>query len=259
LRDGEDKSFFAQEGDGSADRVAADIMFLRERRFRRKRVQPGQFAGLDHAAQDLGELHVQRFVGVLVDLLAWHNTNVTNVDHVTGKAYVCLVCNIANICNVGYPAGMFDMTRHPESASSDDVARGPVGVALALLERHWPTCPALEDSIDTRAPANLERDPRYLIGRLQQALTVLLEQDLPPMDSQTALLSQALSDALAWRTHEGRACTTCDQSDDFCDACTADWAQAERYHELARALGAVDDWPTIARACSITDSAKPGT
>lgn len=124
-----------------------------------------------------------------------------------------------------------------------DTTTGPVGVALALLEQHWPSCPALEDSIDSRAPAGLERDPRYLIGRLQQALTVLLEQDLRPMDAQTALLSQALGDALAWRTHEGRACAACDQnSEDYCDSCTADRAQADRYHELARALGAVDGW-----------------
>ena len=135
-----------------------------------------------------------------------------------------------------------------------DTTAGPIGVALALLEQHWPSCPALEDSIDTRAPVGLERDPRYLIGRLQQALTVLLEQDLPPMDAQTALLSQALSDALAWRAHEGRPCGVCEQSgEDFCDSCTADWAQADRYHELARALGAVDDSPTIARAGGDTD------
>ena len=127
-------------------------------------------------------------------------------------------------------------------------------MALALLEQHWPSCPALEDSIDTRGPVGLERDPRYLIGRFQQALTVLLEQDLPPMDAQTALLSQALADALAWRTHEGRPCGVCEQSgEDFCDRCAADWAQADRYHELARALGAVDDWPTIARAGGDTD------
>jgi hypothetical protein len=135
-----------------------------------------------------------------------------------------------------------------------DTTAGPVGVALALLEQHWPTCPALEDSIDARSPGGLERDPRYLIGRLQQALTVLLEQDLPPMDAQTALLSQALDDALAWRTHEGRPCAACDQcGDDFCVSCAADWAQADRYHELARALGAVDDWPPVARICGTND------
>jgi hypothetical protein len=115
----------------------------------------------------------------------------------------------------------------------------------------------LEDSIDTRGPVGLERDPRYLIGRLQQALTALLEQDLPPMDAQTALLSQALGDALAWRTHEGRPCAACHQSgEEFCGTCAADWAQADRYHELARALGAVDNRPTIARACS---NANPGS
>jgi hypothetical protein len=135
-----------------------------------------------------------------------------------------------------------------------DTTTGQVGVALALLEQHWPSCPALEDSIDTRAPAGLEGDPRYLIGRLQQALTVLLEQDLPPMDAQTALLSQALGDALAWRTHESRPCATCDENgDDFCADCAADWAQADRYHELARALGAIDDWPTIGHTCGTTD------
>jgi len=149
---------------------------------------------------------------------------------------------------------MADTSRNPESAFEDDSINDPVRVALALLDQHWPTCPALEDSIDTRAPADLEHDPRYLIGRLQQALTVLLEQNLPPMDAQTALLSQALGDALAWRTHEGRPCAACDQSgEDFCATCTADWAQADRYHDLARALGAVDDWPTIARACGTTD------
>ncbi|HTZ23000.1 MAG TPA: hypothetical protein VMC83_03305 [Streptosporangiaceae bacterium] len=137
-----------------------------------------------------------------------------------------------------------------------DTTNGPVGVALALLEQHWPSCPALEDSIDTRTQAGFERDSRYLIGRLQQALTVLLEQDLPPMDAQTALLSQALSDALAWRIHEGRPCAACDlNSADFCDSCAADWAQADRYHELARALGAVDGWPAIVWSCGNADAA----
>jgi hypothetical protein len=126
-------------------------------------------------------------------------------------------------------------------------------VALALLEQRWPSCPSLEDSIAAKARTGLEQDSRYLIGRLQQALTALLEEELPPMDAQTAVLSQALDDALAWRTHEDRPCTQCEQSgDEFCERCTADWAQADRYHELARALGAVDDWPTIARKTGTT-------
>jgi hypothetical protein len=150
---------------------------------------------------------------------------------------------------------MADITRQPEGTPPIDINSGPVCVALALLEQHWPSCPALDDSIDAKAPVGLEHDPRYLIGRLQQVLTVLLEQDLPPMDAQTALLSQALDDVLAWRTHEGRLCAACDQnSEGFCDSCTADWEQANRYHELARALGTVDDWPTIARACGNTAS-----
>jgi hypothetical protein len=151
---------------------------------------------------------------------------------------------------------MADTSRRPESALEDDTTNGPVDVALALLEQHWPSCPALEDSIDTRTSADFERDPRYLIGRLQQALTVLLEQHLPPMDAQTALLSQALSDALAWRTHEGRPCAVCDEnSEDLCDSCTDDWAQADRYHDLARALGAVDSWPAIVWSCGTADAA----
>jgi hypothetical protein len=145
---------------------------------------------------------------------------------------------------------MEDVTRHPESTPPIDINSGPVCVALALLEQHWPSCPALDDSINTKAAVGFENDPRYLIGRLQQALTVLLEQDLPPMDARTALLSQALDDALAWRTHEGRTCAECDESsDEFCDPCAADWEQADRYHELARGLGVVDDWSTIVRAC----------
>jgi hypothetical protein len=76
------------------------------------------------------------------------------------------------------------------------------------------------------------------------------------MDAQTALLSQALGDALAWRTHEGRPCAAWDQSgEDFCDPCAADSAQADRFHELARALGTVDNWPTVTRICRNT---RPG-
>ena len=101
--------------------------------------------------------------------------NVANVDHVASQGYVCLVGNVANICNVRYAVDMADTSRHPEGASQADITNGPICTALALLEQHWPSCPALEDSIDTRGPVGLERDPRYLIGRLQQALTVLLE------------------------------------------------------------------------------------
>jgi hypothetical protein len=117
----------------------------------------------------------------------------------------------------------------------------PVPVAVALLDRHWPASPPLADitgaSTSASAVTALESDPRYLMGRLQQALTVLLAVDLPPMDAPTALLSQALSDAIAWRRHDGRPCRDCELS--LCESCNADGDQADRYHALARALGAV--------------------
>jgi hypothetical protein len=121
----------------------------------------------------------------------------------------------------------------------------PVPVAVALLDRHWPADPPLADitgaSTSASAVAALESDPRYLMGRLQQALTVLMAIDLPPMDAQTALLSQALSDAIAWRRHDERPCRDCGPS--LCESCNADGDRVDRYHALARALGAVGGHP----------------
>lgn len=126
-----------------------------------------------------------------------------------------------------------------------DAARdNPIPVAVALLDQHWPTVPALADGPGAGTLTKLEADPRYLIGRLQQALTALLAADLPPMDPQTSLLSQALADAIAWRHHDNRPCGQC--ADSLCGPCSADWDQADRYHELARALGAVGDLPSVA-------------
>ncbi len=124
-------------------------------------------------------------------------------------------------------------------------SRDPVPVALALLERRWPPSPVLNDSAGPAAMAALQADPRYLIGRLQQALEALLAADLPPMDSQTALLSQALADAISWRQHQ---CTPCGCAESMCGPCTASWQQADRYHALALALGAVGEIPPAARA-----------
>jgi hypothetical protein len=118
----------------------------------------------------------------------------------------------------------------------------PIPIALALLDRQWPGPPALADEFGAEATNALERDPRYVIGRLQQALTALLAADLPPMDPQTSLLSQALADAIAWRQHDDRPCPSC--ADSLCDPCGADWDQAVRYHTLARSLGAVGDLPS---------------
>jgi hypothetical protein len=119
----------------------------------------------------------------------------------------------------------------------------PVPVALALLGRWWPDVRALADEPRADELADLERNPRYVIGRLQQAITTLLAGDVPPMDSQTALLSQAIGDAIAWRLHDGRPCPDC--VDELCGPCNADWTQADRYHALARALGAMGDRPPV--------------
>jgi len=146
------------------------------------------------------------------------------------------------------------MTDTSRTAPSCD---GAVPVALALLDRTWPTGPELADAVGTGtagsdAVAALETDPRYLIGRFQQALTALLAADLPPMDPATGLLSQALADAIAWRQHQGRPCPRC--ADSLCDPCNADWDQADRYHALARALGAVGDPPPL-RLRTVTSEA----
>lgn len=123
------------------------------------------------------------------------------------------------------------------------VPASPISVALALLDRRWPEGPPLAEEAGPDAATALERDPRYVIGRLQQALTTLLADDLPPMDHQTSLLSQALADAIAWRRHEQRPCPRCKES--LCHPCNADWDQADRYHALARALGAIGDIPHL--------------
>jgi hypothetical protein len=126
-------------------------------------------------------------------------------------------------------------------------ASGPVPVALALLDRQWPASTPLADTVGAgtsgaKAISSLESDPRYLIGRFQQALTELLANDLPQMDDMTSLLSDALADAIRWRQHNDRPCLDCGES--LCGRCNADWDHAERYHVLARALGAVGDDPT---------------
>ncbi len=125
--------------------------------------------------------------------------------------------------------------------TAPDRPDGPIPVALALLDRQWPDGPALAEQAGADVVTALENDPRYVIGRLQQALSTLLAADLPPMDPQTSLLSRAIADAIAWRQHDSRPCPRCAGS--LCELCNADWDQADRYHALARALGAVGDPP----------------
>jgi hypothetical protein len=82
----------------------------------------------------------------------------------------------------------------------------PVPMALALLDRWWPEVPALTDQPRPDDLSDLENNPRFLIGRLQQAITTLMSASLPPMDAQTELLSHAITDAIAWRLHQERPC-----------------------------------------------------
>jgi hypothetical protein len=138
------------------------------------------------------------------------------------------------------------------AATDTDLGRSnPVPVALALLDRQWPAGPPITDIVGASTATvgtvtALETDPRYLIGRFQQALSALLVADLPPMDTLTSLLSAALADAISWRQHNGRPCRDCGQS--LCGPCNADWDQADRYHALARALGAVGNRPSQQRS-----------
>jgi hypothetical protein len=65
-----------------------------------------------------------------------------------------------------------------------------ISLVLALLDQRWPPIGALDDSPSGDVLAKLASAPRYLVGRLQQAMTVLLADDLPPVDPQSALLSR---------------------------------------------------------------------
>src|SRR5260370_20170128 len=60
---------------------------------------------------------------------------------------------------------------------------GPGGASVP--RRRWANGPALAEEAGPDAATALERDPRYVICRLQQALSTLLAVDLPPIDGQT--------------------------------------------------------------------------
>jgi hypothetical protein len=118
-------------------------------------------------------------------------------------------------------------------------------VARALLDRWFPICPVLTDQAmaslgdDLAAIEGLGNDPRYLIGRLSQALTALLERDVPPLDATAQLLSEAIEDAANYRR---RVCRDC-PPDSFCARCAAGWRKAERYEGLWRDLGLIGELP----------------
>lgn len=121
-------------------------------------------------------------------------------------------------------------------------------VARALLDQYVPILPVLDDQADAilgcfeRAnPAKLDElhsDPRYIIGRLFQALTALLEQDVPPMDATASLLDEAIRDGIEYRLGRSAACP-CGAE---CDRCRAEGAKALAYEGLYDALGIIGEF-----------------
>jgi len=119
-------------------------------------------------------------------------------------------------------------------------------IARALLDRYFPVDTVIADNAnhilrgDTAAMTELENDPRYLIGRLQQCLTALLQQEMPPLDATATLLARAIEDAICYRT---RPCPRC--GDGICPDCLENCHQAGLYEGLWRELGTVDNLPPL--------------
>src|SRR6266704_1112158 len=126
----------------------------------------------------------------------------------------------------------------PAAPPHDDRAE----VARALLTRYVPVEPVVSDTVaaflgwDAARFDRIERDPRYLIGRLTQALTALLEQEVPPPDATGQLLTEAIRDAITYRRHD----CACEAG---CPACQPDWLQAARYESLYGQLGLIGELP----------------
>jgi hypothetical protein len=92
---------------------------------------------------------------------------------------------------------------------------------------------------DIPALTELERDPRYLIGRLTQALAALLAAEVPPPDATARLLGEAIEDAMR---HRRTTCAKC-PPEDLCAACRPNWLRADRYAALYGLLGIVGELP----------------
>jgi hypothetical protein len=118
-------------------------------------------------------------------------------------------------------------------------------VARALLDRYCPVENVIDDNAlhnlfgDGAAKTEIESDPRYLIGRLQQALTALLQRETPPLDATMTLLAEAIADAIEYRSH---SCPKC-HGEDPCAECTEDYNRAGRYEGLWRELGTIANFP----------------
>jgi hypothetical protein len=141
---------------------------------------------------------------------------------------------------------------HEDGQRRDDQAR----IARALLRRHADVVPLGDGDIaawlagGAAALEELECDPRYLIGRLTQALTALLQQPCPQPDATEDLLVEAIQDAIAYRRTSCPRCTP----DTACPACAASWARAERYEALFGLLGLIGEPPLPPPALAIADS-----
>jgi hypothetical protein len=120
-------------------------------------------------------------------------------------------------------------------------------VARALLDRYVPVDSLRSDQALTVLDPDgggaenwdaLQNDPRYLIGRLQQALTALLQADVPAMDATAQLLGDAISDAIHYRR---RTCPRCPDGS-VCAKCWQDnWRQANAYEALWSELGIIGE------------------
>ena len=84
------------------------------------------------------------------------------------------------------------------------------------------------DRAAAAALGELHSDPRYLIGRLSQALTALLAADVPPMDATAQLLVEAIADAVRFRLGRTAACRCGDE----CGRCVPDSRRAQLYRGL---------------------------
>jgi len=115
----------------------------------------------------------------------------------------------------------------PSSSDTPPRSRSSLNEMLAFL------------GMDAAALDELERDSRYLIGRLTQALAELRAAETPPLDATSQLLVSAITDAMACRR---RGCGKCPPEGD-CPVCWPDWQQAMRYEALFGLLGIVDEKP----------------
>jgi hypothetical protein len=120
-----------------------------------------------------------------------------------------------------------------------------VEVARALLRRYTADWPVISDEMlaflgwDGDALDELERDPRYLIGRFTQAIAELLQREMPPLDATAQLLGEAIADAMKYRRISCAACGP----EYVCPACEPSWHRAHQYETLYGLLGIIGNHP----------------